>query len=77
MQLESQPLRGFFFFFFSQTNPITQPRVYKGGFSFNGGPGGIRKPPTGVNGNWGQQVPQVLQQVQQVPQVSQQVQQVP
>ena len=26
---------------FTQTNPITQPGVYEGGFSFNGGPGGI------------------------------------
>ena len=25
---------------FAHTNPITQPRVYEGGFSFNGGPGG-------------------------------------
>ena len=25
---------------FAQTNPITQPRVYEGGFSFNGGSGG-------------------------------------
>ena len=42
---------------FAQTNPITQPGVYEGGFSFNEGPGGIMQPPTGVNGNWGQQVP--------------------
>ena len=26
---------------FAQTNPITQSRVYEGGFSFNGGLGGI------------------------------------
>ena len=26
---------------FAQTNPITQPGVYKGGFSFNGGPWGF------------------------------------
>ena len=45
---------------FAQTNPITQPGVYEGGFSFNGGPGGIIQPPAGVNGNWGQQVQQVL-----------------
>ena len=50
MQLEQQPLRGFF----SQTNQITQPRVYEGGFSFNGGLGGIMQPPVGVNGYWGQ-----------------------
>ena len=41
---------------FAQTNPITQPGVYEGGFSFNGGPGGTMQPPVGVNGNWGQQV---------------------
>ena len=63
---------------FAQTNPFTQPRVYEGGFSFNGGlgggggggggvVGGSMQPPTRVNGNWGQ-VQQVPQQVQQVPQ---------
>ena len=36
---------------FAQTNPITQPRVYEGGFSFNGGPRGIMQPSAGVNGN--------------------------
>ena len=33
---------------FYQTNPITQPRVYEGGFSFNGGPRGIMQPPARV-----------------------------
>ena len=42
---------------FAQTNPITQPGVYEGSFSFNGGSGGIMQPPAEVNGNWGQQVP--------------------
>ena len=36
---------------FAQTNPITQPGVYEGGFSFNGGPRGIMQPLVGVNGN--------------------------
>ena len=27
---------------FAQTNPLTQPRTYEGGFSFNGGSGGHR-----------------------------------
>ena len=35
---------------FAQTNPITQPEVYEGGFSFKGGPGGIIQPPVGVHG---------------------------
>ena len=48
---------------FAQTNPITQHGVYEGGFSFNGGPRGIMQSLVGVNGNWGQEVPQVLQQV--------------
>ena len=39
---------------FAQTNPITQPEVYEGGFSFNGGSRGIMQPPARVNGNWGQ-----------------------
>ena len=59
MQLEPQPLRRFFF---SQTNPLTQPGAYEGNFSFKGGLGGIKQPPTGVNGNRGQQVQQVPQQ---------------
>ena len=50
----------------AQTNPITQPGVYEGGFSFNGGPRSIMQPPTKVNGNWEQQVPQVPQQVPRV-----------
>ena len=50
MQLEPQPLR---IFFFSQTNPLTQPGAYEGNFSFKGGLGGIKQPPTGVNGNKG------------------------
>ena len=36
---------------FVQTNPLTQPEAYEGGFSFNGGPRGIMQPPAGVNGN--------------------------
>ena len=44
---------------FVQTNPITQPGVYEGGFSFNGGSGGIKQPSAGVNGNMGQKVQQV------------------
>ena len=39
---------------FSSTNPIAQPRAYEGGFSFNGGLGGIMLPPARVNGNRGQ-----------------------
>ena len=31
---------------FAQTNPITQPGVYEGDFSFNGGSGGIMQPLT-------------------------------
>ena len=31
----------------------------KGGFSINGGPGGIMQPPTRVNGNRGQQILQL------------------
>ena len=69
---------------FAQTNPIIQPGVYEEYFSFNGGSGGIMQPPTGVNGNWGQQIQQVLQVLQQVlqvpqqaPQVLQRIQQVP
>ena len=30
---------------FAQTNPLTQLEAYKGGFSFNGGPGGIIQSP--------------------------------
>ena len=30
---------------FAQTNPITQPGVYEGGFSFNGSLRGIIQPP--------------------------------
>ena len=41
---------------FARTNPITQPRAYEGGFSFNGSLGGIMQPPAGVNVNMGQQV---------------------
>ena len=55
---------------FSQTNLITQPGVYEGGFFFQWRPGGIMQPPVGINGSRErqvQQVPQVLQQVQQVP----------
>ena len=48
-------------------NPITQPGVYEGGFSFNGGPRGIMQPLVGVKGNWGQQVQQVPWVPQQVP----------
>ena len=44
---------------FTQINPITQPGVYEGDFSFDGGSGGIMQPPTGVKCNWGQQVQQV------------------
>ena len=39
---------------FAQTNPInpiTQPGVYEGDFSFNAGSGGIMQPPARVNGN--------------------------
>ena len=36
---------------FAQTNPITQPIAYEGGFSFNGGPGGIMQSHVEVNGN--------------------------
>ena len=46
---------------FTQTNPLTQPRAYEGGFSFNGDPEGIMQPPAEVNGNRGQQVQQVPQ----------------
>ena len=38
---------------FAQTNPITQPRAYEGGFSFNGRPRGIMQPPVELNGNRG------------------------
>ena len=44
---------------FAKTNPITQPRVYEGGISFNESPGGIMQPHAGINDNWGQQVQQV------------------
>ena len=53
MQLEPHPLKGF---------SLTQPRAYEWGFSFNGGTGGIMQPPTGVNGNNGQQVQQFPRQ---------------
>ena len=39
---------------FAQTNPLTQPGAYEGGFSFNGGPGGIMQLLARVNGNRGQ-----------------------
>ena len=45
---------------FAQTNPLTQPRAYEGGFSFNGGSRGIRQLPVGVNGNRGQQIHQLV-----------------
>ena len=39
---------------FAKMNPITQPGVYEGYFSFNGGSGGrIMQPPAGVKCNWG------------------------
>ena len=46
---------------FAQTNPLTQPRAYERGFSFNGGHEGIMQPSARVNGNRGQQVQQVPQ----------------
>ena len=36
---------------FAQTNLITQPEAYEGGFSFSGFLGGIMQPHAGVNGN--------------------------
>ena len=41
---------------FAQTNPLTQPKAYERGFSFNRGLWGIMQPPTKVNGNRRQQV---------------------
>ena len=46
---------------FAQTNPLTQPRAYEGGFSFNGGSRSIMQPLVRVNDNKGQQVQQVPQ----------------
>ena len=47
---------------FAQTNPLTQRGAYEGGFSFNGGSGGIMQPHARENRNRGQQILQLVMQ---------------
>ena len=64
MQLEPQPLKGFLLGLIQLHNL----KYMNEAFLSMEARGGIMQPPAGVNGNWGQQVQQVPQQLQQVPQ---------
>ena len=66
MQLKPHPLRGFLLKLIQLLNLEYMKEVFLSMEAWGGG-AGIMQPPIRVNGNWGQQFPQLPQQVPQAP----------